>query len=153
MNLCSRWEAAWEALDLATENSKQSANFLFGPLLICQKKKDHLVTVHIQFSSSVVPTGGSVKCQQDCELVLNMLLTFLGGGCGSSGLILNSKAQLLPCCLQAISPICIGWLATFSWSLNISVSWETAKAGMTLPICLQSAKLKQKKKNPNLHHS
>lgn len=108
MNLCSRWEAAWEALDLATENSKQSANFLFRLLLICQKKKDHFVTVHIQFSSSVVPMGGSVKCQQDCQLVLNMLLTFLGA-CGSSGFIPDSKAPLLPCCLQTISPICV-WL-------------------------------------------
>lgn len=111
MNLCSRWEAAWEALDLATENSKQSANFLLSPLLICQKKKDHLVTVHIQSLSSVVPTGGSVKCQQDCQLVLNTLLPFLGG-VGSSSFILNSEAPPLPCCLQAISLICI-WLTCY----------------------------------------
>jgi len=66
-------------LDLATENSKQSANFLFGPLLICQKKKGRLVTVYVQSLSSVVPTGGSVECQQDCQLVLNLLLTFREG--------------------------------------------------------------------------
>lgn len=37
--------------------------------------------MHIQFSSSVVSTGGSVKCQWDCQLALNTLLTFLGGVC------------------------------------------------------------------------
>lgn len=48
------------------------------------------------------------------------------------------------------------WLAVFSWSLNISVSWETTKAGMTLPICLQSADLivgsLLSKKTSNLLH-
>lgn len=50
-------------------------------MLICQKRKDHLVTVHIQFSSSVVPTGGVSKILAGLPVSAKHAADFfLGGG-------------------------------------------------------------------------